>query len=89
MSVCVSVCLSVCSLLRYRLNVFLPPLPKVGCPKLLEIQNHWGKYRKEEVSDLKICTNKGCKIAAQKKFVFGQILITEQDFVGISVSHSV
>ena len=30
--VCPSVCLSVCLLLRYRLNVFLPPLPKVGCP---------------------------------------------------------
>ena len=37
------VCLSVCSLLRYRLNVFLPPLPEVGCPKLLEIRNPWGK----------------------------------------------
>ena len=46
LSVCVSVCvfcLSVCSLLRYRLNVFLPPLPKVGCPILLEIRNPWGK----------------------------------------------
>ena len=39
----VSVCVSVCSLLRYRLNLFLPPLPKVGCPKFLEIQNPWGK----------------------------------------------
>ena len=37
------VCLSVCSLLRYRLNVFLPPLPEVGCPKFLEIRNPWGK----------------------------------------------
>ena len=26
-----SVCPCVCSLLRYRLTVFLPPLPKVGC----------------------------------------------------------
>ena len=43
MCVCVSVCLSVCSLLRYRLNVFLPPLPKVRCPKLLEIRYPWGK----------------------------------------------
>ena len=42
-SKCPSVCLSVCSLLRYRLNVFLPPLPEVGCPKFLEIQNQWGK----------------------------------------------
>ena len=35
--VCLSVRLSVCSLLRYLLNVFLPPLPKVGCPIFLEI----------------------------------------------------
>ena len=38
-----SVRLSVCSLLRYRLNVFLPPLPEVGFPIFLEIQNPWGK----------------------------------------------
>ena len=38
-----SVRVSVCSLLRYRLNVFLPPLPKVGYPKILEIRNPWGK----------------------------------------------
>ena len=31
----------VCSLLRYRLNVFLPPLPEVGCPKFLGIRNPW------------------------------------------------
>jgi hypothetical protein len=31
------------SLLRYRLTVFLPPLPEVGCPIFLEIQNPWGK----------------------------------------------
>ena len=35
--------LFVCSLLRYHLNVFLPPLPKVGCPICLEIWNPWGK----------------------------------------------
>ena len=38
-----SVRLSVCSLLRYRLNVFLPPLPEVGCPIFLQIRNPWGK----------------------------------------------
>ena len=43
LSVCPSVCLCVCSLLRYRLLVFLPPLPKVGCPIFLEIRNPWGK----------------------------------------------
>ena len=45
-SVCPSVRLSVCSLLRYRLNVFLPQLLKVGCPKILEIRNPWGKVMK-------------------------------------------
>ena len=43
LSVCPSVCLCICSLLRYRLTVFLPPLPEVGCPIFLEIQNPWGK----------------------------------------------
>ena len=41
--VCLSVCLCGCSLLKYCLNVFLFPLPKVGCPKCLEIPNPWGK----------------------------------------------
>ena len=36
-------CLSVCSLLRYRLNVFLPPLPEVGFQIFLELRNPWGK----------------------------------------------
>ena len=42
---CVRVCvrLFVCSLLRYRLNVFLPQLPQVECPIFLEIRNPWGK----------------------------------------------
>ena len=43
LSVCLSVCVCVCSLLRYRLTVFLPPLPEVGCLIFLEIRNPWGK----------------------------------------------
>ena len=39
----VHMCVCVCSLLRYRLNVFLPPLPEVGRPIFLEIRNPWGK----------------------------------------------
>ena len=27
----------------FTFEVFLPPLPKVGCPIFLEIQNPWGK----------------------------------------------
>ena len=34
---------SLFSLLRYRLMVFLPPFPEVGCPIFLEIRNPWGK----------------------------------------------
>ena len=70
-----SVCPCLCSLLRYCLNVFLPPVPKVGWPIFLEIWNPWGKVMKEVLSDLKTFTNKGCKIATQKKFIFGQILL--------------
>ena len=40
----------------------------------------WGK---EVISDLKTFTNKGCKIAAQKKIVFGQIL---HDLFGIGAT---
>ena len=47
MSVCLCVRLfvrlSVCSLLRYHVNVVLPPLPEVWYPKFLEIRNPWGK----------------------------------------------
>ena len=47
LSVCLSICpcviMSVCSLLRYCLNVFLPPLPEVECPIFLDIRNPWGK----------------------------------------------
>jgi hypothetical protein len=34
---------SLFSLLKYRLTIFLPQLPEVGCPIFLEIQNPWGK----------------------------------------------
>ena len=29
--------------LRYHLTVFLPPLPEVVCPTILDIRNPWGK----------------------------------------------
>ena len=40
---CLSVCLSVRSLLMYRLTVFLPPFPEVRCQIFFEIRNPWGK----------------------------------------------
>ena len=65
-SKCLSVFLSVCSLLRYRLNVFLPPLPEVGCPIFLEIRNPLGKVVKRnglifEHFCLKIVLNRRAK----------------------------
>ena len=44
--VCESVCLSVCLCVQFKgtvLTSFCPPLPEVGCPKLLEIRNSWGQ----------------------------------------------
>ena len=73
-SICPCVCLSVCSLLKYHLIVFLPPLPKVECPTCLEIRNPWGKVIKRSGLRLNKTNNKEWKIAAQKKIVFWQIL---------------
>ena len=50
------------------------PTSRVGCPKILEIRNPWGKVIKEVVSDLNIFLWKWFKIAAQKKSVFLLIL---------------
>ena len=69
------VCLSVCSLLRYHLNIFLPLLPEVGCPTFFEIQN---QDQDQEVmfsntiieSLQKLFAYKGCKITVQKKVFF-------------------
>ena len=65
-SVCVFVRLCVCSVLRYRLTVFWPPLPEVGCPIFLEIQNSWGKVMERsglifEHFCLKIVKNRSAK----------------------------
>ena len=62
-------CVCVCSLLRYRLTFFLPPLPEVGCPIFLEIRNPWGKVMERsglryEHFCLKIVQNRHAK----KKF---------------------
>ena len=63
-----SVCPSVYSFLRYRLNVFLPPLSKVGCPIFLEIQNPWGKVMKRSGLRFEHFFLKLSKSAAQKDF---------------------
>ena len=77
MSVCVFVrlfvCLSVCSLLTYRLTVFLPPLPEVGCPIFLEIRNPWGKVM--ERSGLTFLFGSGLKSPRTKKFFFADFAL--------------
>ena len=65
--------LSLFSLLRYRLTVFLPPLPKVGCPIFLEIRNPWGKVMERSGLRYEHFVLKLSKIAAQKKSFFSLI----------------
>ena len=68
--VCLSVRPSVCSLLRYRLNVFLPPLPEVGCPIFLEIQNPEGKVMERSGLTFEHFCLKIVKIRRAKKSIF-------------------
>ena len=56
--------------LRYRLNVFLPPLPEVGCPTFLEIRNPWGKVMEISCLRFEHLVWKWSKITAQKKLFF-------------------
>ena len=67
--------MSVCSLLRYHLNVFLPPLPEVGCPKFLEIQNPWGKIMERSGLRFEHFVWKWSKIAVQKKVFFADFAV--------------
>ena len=62
--------LSECSLLRYRLNVFLPPLSEVGCPIFLEIRNPWGKVMERSGLRFEHFCLERSKIAAQKNVFF-------------------
>ena len=87
LSISQNVRVCVCSLLRYHLSIFSPPLPEIGCSKCLDIQNPWGKVMVKRVSDRKTLPKKGCKIATQKKMFLGEFCLTEQDFFCICVSH--
>ena len=78
LSVRVFVRLSACSLLRYRFNVFLPPLPEVGSTIFLEIWNSWGKVMKR--SGLRFehfLFGNGLKLPRKKKFVFCWCCLTK------------
>ena len=58
-SICPSVCLYIC------VNVFLHPLPEVGCPIFLEIRNPWGKVMERSGLTFEHFFGKLSKIAAQ------------------------
>ena len=73
-SKCPSVRPCVCSLLRYRLNVFLPPFPEVVYPIFLEIRNPWGKVMERSGLKFEIFCLKIVKNRAQKKVFFLLIL---------------
>ena len=60
----------VCSLLRYRLTVFLPPLPKVRSPIFIEIRNPSGKVTERSGLRLEHSCLKIVKNAARKKVFF-------------------
>ena len=80
------VCLSV-HFLRYNLNVFMPPLPKVVKWQFLE---SLGKSNIKKWSQTwKLSLIKGVNRRAKKSLCLGEFCLTEQDFFGISVSHSV
>ena len=61
MSVCLLVCLFVHHTFSLRLTVFLPPLPKVQCPKNLDFWNPWGKVKERSGLRFENFSHKGCK----------------------------
>ena len=75
--------LSLFLLLRYRLALFLPPLPEVGCPIFLEIRNPWGKVMERSGLRYEIFCLKLSKIAAQKIVIFSHFFTFEVPFNGL------
>ena len=59
----------ICSLLRYHLNIFLPPLLKVECLNFLEIQNPWGKVLKRSGLRFEHLAQNGLKLPQKKKII--------------------
>ena len=71
-----SVCPFVCSLFRYSLNVFLPPLHKVECQIFLEIRNPWGKVMERSGLRFKhFMFKSGLKSPRKKKLFFADFAL--------------
>ena len=83
LSVRLCVCPSVRSLLRYRLTVFLPPLPEVGCPMFLEIRNPWGKVMERSGLRYEHFCLKIVKNRRAKKVFFFTFFTFEVSFNGL------
>ena len=78
LSVCPSVRLFVCSLLRYRLNVFLPPLPEVGCPIFFRDSESLGKSNGKKWSQIwRFLFGSGLKLPRQKNLDFCWFCLTK------------
>ena len=81
MCVCLSVCVSIHFWGRYCLNVFLPPLPVVGCPKFFVDTESLGNSNEKKWSQIwKLLLIKGVRLPRKEKFVLGEFCLSEQDF---------
>ena len=84
-----SVCLSV-HFLRYRSNVFLPPISQTQMSKIFRDLESLGKSNGKKCFQIwKPLRIKGVKSLHKKCFFFCEFCLTEQNFFGMGVSYSV
>ena len=75
-SKCPYVYLSVCSLIEVPFKRLLPPLPKIGCPKFLKIQNPWGKVMERSGLTFEhLLFGSGLKSPRKKKIFFADFAL--------------
>ena len=75
LSVCLSARPSVCSLVRYRLTVFLPPLPKVGCQIFFRDLESLGKSNGKKWSNIWTFLFESCLKSPRKKSLFFLLIL--------------
>ena len=81
---------SLFSLLRYRLSVFLPPFPEVGCPIFWEIRNPWGKViERSGLTFEHFLFGSGLKSPRKKKFFFADFALVHPPMASVLLSASV